>query len=357
MRTVVPFGPQHPVLPEPIHLDLVLEDEKVVEAVPSIGYVHRGLEKLVEKRDFKDYVFIAERICGICSFIHSECYCRAIESVMDIEIPPRAKYLRTIWSEYSRIHSHLLWLGLYADSMGYENLFMQAWRMREKVLDVFDATTGGRVIQSSSKVGGVRKDITAEQFSSMKDGLKSLTSEFEMLHSVFGGDKTIKSRSKGIGLLSKQDAWNLGGVGPVARASGLSFDIRQTGYEAYGDLEFEPVVLDNGDCYDRCMVRVEELFMSASLISQAIDKIPDGEIEVKVKGNPTGEFFARAEQPRGEVVHYIKAGGKKNLLRHRVRTPTMANLAPLVYMLKGCEMADVPVIVLSIDPCIGCMER
>ena len=154
-RSIVPFGPQHPVLPEPVHLDLVLEDETVVGAVPSIGYVHRGLESLVKKRDFKQYVYIAERICGICSCGHGLGYCMAVENVMGIEVPDRARYLRVIWVEMSRIHSHLLWLGLLADALGFESLFMESWRIREKILDMFDETTGGRIIHSVNKVGGV----------------------------------------------------------------------------------------------------------------------------------------------------------------------------------------------------------
>lgn len=147
-RTIVPFGPQHPVLPEPIHLDLVLEDEKVVEAIPSIGFVHRGLEELAGRRDFHDYQYVVERICGICSFKHGMAYCETLEQIFGAEVPPRAKYLRTIWGEMSRIHSHLLWLGLLADAFGFDALFMQCWRMREKVLDMFEASTGGRVIFS-----------------------------------------------------------------------------------------------------------------------------------------------------------------------------------------------------------------
>src|SRR5512133_3425063 len=162
-RTVIPFGPQHPVLPEPVHLDLLVEDEVVVEARPSIGFIHRGLEKLVEKKDFQEFVYVAERVCGICSFIHGQTYCQAIEEIMQIPVPPRALYLRTIWGELSRIHSHLLWLGLMADGMGFESLFMHSWRIREKVLDLIEATTGGRVIFGSCKVGGVRRDINADQ--------------------------------------------------------------------------------------------------------------------------------------------------------------------------------------------------
>src|SRR6478735_4267510 len=161
-RTIIPFGPQHPVLPEPVHLDLVVEDEKVVEARPSIGFVHRGLEKLVEKKDYVEFVYIAERICGICSFIHGQTYCQAIEGLMNIQVPPRAHYLRTIWGELSRVHSHLLWLGLMADAVGFESLFMHSWRVREQVLNIIEATTGGRVIFGTCKVGGVRRDIDPE---------------------------------------------------------------------------------------------------------------------------------------------------------------------------------------------------
>ena len=140
-RSVVPFGPQHPVLPEPIHLDLVLEDEKVIEAVPSIGYVHRGLESLVKKKNFNEMVYVAERVCGICSYMHGMGYCNAVEQIMNVEVPERAKYLRTIWCEMSRLHSHLLWLGLLADAFGFEALFMQSWRLREKILDMFEIST------------------------------------------------------------------------------------------------------------------------------------------------------------------------------------------------------------------------
>jgi len=356
-KIVVPFGPQHPVLPEPIHLDLVLEDERVVEAIPSIGYVHRGLELLVAKREYPEYVYIAERTCGICSFIHGMTYCQGIEQIMDVDVPPRALYLRTIWSEYSRLHSHLLWLGLFADAMGFENLFMNAWRLREQVLDVLEETTGGRVIQGSCKIGGVRRDIPQENLAGMAADLSPFEHALGELGTVFLKDDSVKSRLVGVGHLSRDDAYTLGAMGPVARGSGVAIDIRKTGYAAYRDLRFEPATETAGDCYARCAVRVKELFSSVDLIRQAIDRMPEGEIEVKVKGNPEGEYFSRAEQPRGELVHYVKGDGSKHLVRSRIRTPTLTNIPPLVKMLQGCELADVPIIVLSIDPCIGCMER
>ena len=356
-QIVVPFGPQHPVLPEPIHLDLVLEDERVVDVIPSIGYIHRGFEKLVEKREFTEYTYVAERTCGICSFIHGMTYCVGIEQIMKIDVPERAHYLRTIWSEYSRLHSHLLWLGLFADSFGFENLFMNAWRIRERVLDVFEKTTGGRVIQGSCKIGGVKRDISNETLDRMAKDLDTLDREMQELTNVFLQDGTVKHRLRNVGIISRNDAYLFGAVGPTARGSGVPIDIRKLGYAAYGKLNFQMVTDSCGDCYSRCLVRAKELFTSTDIIRQAIKKIPDGPIDVKVTGAPEGEYFSRAEQPRGELVHYIKGNGTKFLVRSRIRTPTLTNIPPLIKMLQGCELADVPVIVLSIDPCISCTER
>jgi len=356
-RIVVPFGPQHPVLPEPIHLDLVLKDEHVEEALPSIGYIHRGLETLVTRREYPEYVYIAERTCGICSFIHGMTYCQAVEKLVDCSVPERALFLRTIWSEYSRLHSHLLWLGLFADALGFENLFMASWRLRESVLDVLEETTGGRVIQGSCKVGGVRRDIPGETLERMRSGLDTIEREAGEIADVFLRDDSIISRTRGIGVLSREDAYALGAVGPTARASVVGIDLRKTGYAAYGRLSFSPVVETAGDCHARCVVRVKEIFTSIDLIRQAIAKIPDGPVEEKPKKNPEGDYFARSEQPRGELVHYVKGDGSRHLVRSRIRTPTLTNLPSLVRMLKGCNLADVPVIVLSIDPCIGCAER
>jgi len=356
-QTIVPFGPQHPVLPEPIHLDLVLEDEKVIQAIPSIGFIHRGLERLAEKKEFTDMVYVGERICGICSFIHSHAFCHAVEGVMKIEVPERAQYLRVVWGEMSRIHSHLLWLGLMADSFGFENLFMHSWRVRERLLDLVEATTGGRVIFGSCKIGGVRRDINEEAMGGVSKELVEIEKMSSEITSIFEKDSSVKKRTVGVGVITKEDAYLLGAVGPVLRASGNVSDMRMLGYGAYGQLQFQPVVETAGDCYARTQVRCREVHQSFGLIRQAIERIPAGPIDVKVTGTPTGEFSARLEQPRGEVFHYVKGNGTKFLERYRVRTPTFANVPPLVHMLAGCQLADVPVIVLTIDPCISCTER
>jgi len=356
-RSIIPFGPQHPVLPEPVHLDLIMEDEKVVEAVPSIGFIHRGLEKLVEKKDFMEFVYVAERVCGICSFIHGLTYCQAIEEIMKVPVPPRAKYLRVIWSELSRIHSHLMWLGLMADAFGFESLFMYSWKIREKILDIIEETTGGRVIFGSAKIGGCRRDIDADTLSRIIATLNGLEKEINEITNVFINDSSVKHRLVGVGVITREQAHTLGALGPTLRASGIASDTRQLGYAAYNELSFEPITETSGDSYARCVVRIKEIFQSIELIKEAASKIPLGEIAVKVTGTPNGEYFSRCEQPRGEVIYYVKSNGSRFLQRFRVRTPTFANLPALVKMLQGCSLADVPVLVLTIDPCISCMER
>ena len=356
-KMTIPFGPQHPVLPEPLHLKLVMEDEIVTEAIPQIGFVHRGLEKLCEIRDIHQMIQVVERVCGICSMIHAMCYCQAIEKQMGVTAPPRARFLRVVWSELHRMHSHLLWLGLYADAFGFESLFMQLWKIRERIMDINEATSGNRVIVSVNVIGGVRYDIPVEQQQWILKELDLVEKELKAIQTTMLNDYTVKKRTVGKGVLDKARAYELGAAGPTLRASGWAQDMRQLRYAAFDELDFEPVVETDGDAYARGAVRFRETLQSIDLVRQAIDKLPAGEINVKVKGFPEGEMVSRVEQPRGELLYYMKCDGSKHLERLRIRTPTFANIAPLLAMLPGCQLADVPVIVLSIDPCISCTER
>ena len=358
--SVIPFGPQHPVLPEPIHLDLVVEDEKVIEAIPQIGFIHRGLERLAQTKDYNQFVYVAERICGICAFGHSMGYSETVEKLMGIEIPVRAEYLRVIWHELSRIHSHILWLGLAADAFGFESLFMHCWRLRERVLDIFEKTTGGRVIFSVVKVGGVHRDITKDQFEHILTTLKGIEDEYNQIVKTFTTDSSVKNRLVGVGTISKEDAAKMSMVGPFLRASGVEYDVRmlRNGGYAYLD-EFKPVLRDEGDSYARVLVRTEEVNQSIAIIEELIKKIPEGDIDVKVTGGaPEGAEASNVlEQPRGECFYYVKGNGTKYLDRIRMRTPTSQNLAGMAVALAGCDVADVNTIILTIDPCISCTER
>lgn len=356
-RTVIPFGPQHPVLPEPVSLKLVMDDDKIIEALPALGYVHRGLEKLAELKDFNQTVYIVERVCGICSFMHSMAYARGIEDIMHIEIPERADFLRVIWAEIGRLQSHFLWLGLMADAFGFESLFMETWKYREKILDLMEMTTGNRVIISANKVGGVTKDMTKEHLDKILKTVDELEAEIKEVDKVFINNYTVKQRMVGIGILTTADAKEYSVVGPMARGSGIKYDIRQTGYSAYKHLDFDAVVEKDGDCYARCVVRIKEIYQSFDLIRQAVAKIPQGEIAVPVKGFPTGETISRLEQPRGEAIYYIKGNGTKNIQRLKIRTPTFANIPSLLKMLPGSNLQDAPILILTVDPCISCTER
>ncbi|MFZ5812667.1 MAG: nickel-dependent hydrogenase large subunit [Thermodesulfobacteriota bacterium] len=356
-RTILPFGPQHPVLPEPIHLKLVVEDEIVLEALPALGYVHRGLEKLCEIKDINQMVQVVERVCGICSCLHAVCYCQGIEGLVGLDVPPRAKFLRVIWGELHRMHSHLLWLGLFADAFGFESLFMQFWKVRERIMDIMEATCGNRVVISVNVIGGVRRDLSPEQCAWVLDQLALAEKDIKRLSSTILNDYTVCKRTKGKGVLTAEQAIRLGAAGPTLRGSGVAQDARQEGYAAYSGLEFSPVTEPDGDSYARGAVRFRETLQSIDLVRQAISRMPGGEIFAPSKAKPQGEITMRVEQPRGELFYYIKADGTKNLDRLRIRTPTFANIPPLLAMLPGIELADVPVVVLSIDPCISCTER
>ena len=361
-RSVIPFGPQHPVLPEPVHLDLVVEDEHVVEAIPQIGFVHRGLEKLVDRRDFNQFVYVAERVCGICSFGHGYGYASAVEKLLDIEIPRRAQYLRAILQELSRIHSHLLWLGLLADGFGFESLFNHCWRLRETILDIFQETCGGRIILSITIVGGMAHDIDDAMLRRVCEKLDDLKREYRDIMDTMLSDSSVRSRLVGVGSISFEEALELSMVGPFAKGSGVEHDMRTTGFDAYGDLEhFEPVIAVEGDCYARCKVRCLEVLQSIEIVKELVAKIPHdgigGKPGPKVLPAEGSRAHVLIEQPRGEAFYYVAGNGTKNLDRFRLRTPTSQNLGGLVRALQGVDLADVPMIILTIDPCISCTER
>ena len=359
-QTIIPFGPQHPVLPEPLHLDLVVEDEKVVEAIPQIGFVHRGLEKLTETRDYNQFIYIAERVCGICSFGHSLGYAETVEKLMGVEVPPRAEYLRVILHELSRVHSHILWMGLAADAFGYESLFMHCWRLRERVLNLFELMTGGRVILSAVLVGGMVRDQPAEVLKTVVEQLDGIKGEYAEIMRTLLTDTSVRSRLIGVGAISHDDAVAMGMVGPFGRASGVSCDIRRFGNGCYKNLsDFQEILATDGDCFARAEVRAKEVLQSIGIINEMIATIPEGDVSVPVKGNiPAGaQAMSALEQPRGECYYYALGNGTKYLERMRIRTPTSVNLAGMATALAGCDLADVNMIVLTIDPCISCTER
>jgi NADH-quinone oxidoreductase subunit D len=358
-KVKIPIGPQHPALKEPASFDLTLEGERIVDIVVKLGYNHRGIEKACEERSYLKDIYLLERVCGICSHSHSTCFVQAVEELAGLEVPKRGLYIRTLVAELERIHSHLLWLGVAAHEIGFDTLFMYTWRDREVVMDVLAMLTGNRVNYAINTIGGVRRDVTAQQVKEILQAIDKLEKETRYYIQVATQEISLIKRLSGVGFLSHDDAVKLGAVGPTARASGVDRDTRRDDpYAAYADVEFKVITENHCDVYGRTVVRLKELLESYSIIRQLLAKLPEGPIVVKAPRKiPPGEAFSRYEAPRGEDVHYVKSNGTEKPDRVKVRAPTLANLQCVSKMAKDMYLADIPIIIAAIDPCFSCTDR
>jgi len=360
MSYKIPMGPYHPALEEPYKLDLICEGETVTDAKLHIGFNFRGIEHLAETRNYIQVIALMERVCGICSNIHTLTLCQAMEGLTGLTPPPRALYIRTIMAELERLHSHVLWAGIAAKLMGFKTMFMTCFELREKVMDVLQAISGNRVNYSMNRIGGVNRDITEpDAILKMVEAL-----EVEMARTVipiFTTSSTARSRCAGIGVLTGEKAISCGVVGPVARASGLAQDIRRAApYAAYAEMEFDVPVQPDGDVRARLLVRALEIMESCKILRQALAKLPPGEIHTEGEKFPfmTGTATSRVEAPRGEVMYSVSwKEGSRNPARVHVRTPTFAVMPAIRWMVVGARLADTPLIQASIDPCYSCTDR
>ena len=360
MSYKIPMGPYHPALEEPYKLDLICEGETVIDAKLHIGFNFRGIEHLAETRNHIQVIALMERVCGICSNIHTLTLCRAMEGLTNLTPPPRAQYIRTIMAELERLHSHVLWAGIAAKLMGFKTMFMTCFEIREKIMDVLAAISGNRVNYSMNRIGGVNRDI--DDSAAILAMVQQL--EGEMMKTVipiFTTSSTARSRCAGIGVLTEEKAISCGVVGPTARASGLGQDLRRAApYAAYAELDFDVPVEKAGDVRARLFVRALEIIESCRILRQALTQLPPGEIntgEEKFKF-VTGTATSRVEAPRGEVIYSVSwKEGSRNPARVHVRTPTFANMPAVRWMVMGARLADTPLIQASIDPCYSCTDR
>ncbi len=359
-KTIIPIGPFHPLQEEPEFFELVVEGEKVVDINVHLGYNHRGIEKIAESKTFDQMVFLVERICGICSTSHPIANCNAVEEIAGIEIPERAKYIRSIIGEMERLHSHLLWLGLAGHFIGYNTLWMWAWKYREPILELFEAVTGNRNHYAMMKPGGVLRDIKEEHIAPLLKGLDEAEKKIGMLTKAALDDPVLTARLKGVGVLSKEDAIAYAAVGPTARASGVDIDVRRDEpYAAYGLVDWQVITQEGGDVLAKTVVRLLECFESMKIIRQCLERLRKvkGEIAVKVKEIPPGEGIGHHEAPRGETFHYVRSDGSNTPVRLKVRAPTYVNLPTCKVTVPGQSVADATLILASIDPCYCCTER
>lgn len=358
MSPQVPLGPFHPALEEPYKIEVTCDGETITDSRITVGFNFRGIEWLAERKNYTQGIALLERVCGICSNVHSMMYCRAVEAIADLEVPPRARYIRTVVSELERLHSHLLWAGVACNLIGFETLFMTCFSLREKVMETLEAISGNRVNYAMNCPGGVNRDITDPgAVLAAAKLIGDVTSR--KLIPVMTANPMVRSRCRGVGPLSREDAIAYGAVGPLARASGVPTDLRRSApYDAYGDLSFDVPVQTEGDVFARIVVRALEILESCKLIEQAIETMPSGPIS---QGHfprvPEGEATVRMEAPRGEVIYYMAAGGGDTPTRVKVRTPTFANMPTVQRMVLGQGISDLGLIQASIDPCYSCTDR
>lgn len=362
MKTIIPIGPYHPLQEEPEFFELEVEGEKVVGLNIKLGYNHRAIEKLSEGMHFDQVTFLVERICGICSTSHPFAYVQAVEDLAGIEIPERAKYIRCIIAELERIHSHLLWLGLAGHFIGYNTLWMWAWKYREIVLDLCEQISGNRNHYAMMRIGGVRRDILNKEIDELKNKTATLISAINMFKGAVVDDPVIGARTKGIGILTKEQAINYCVVGPTARASGIDIDVRRDSphNSAYNLLEWEVPVLEAGDVFAKVVVRVLEMLESVKIITQSFDRLRDlkeGEIWTEVREIPAGEGIGTYEAPRGEVFHYVRSDGGNTPFRHKVRAPSYMNVLSNEVAVIGGDISDACITLAAVDPCYCCTER
>ncbi len=356
----IPIGPFFPVLEEPVFIKVFVEGEDVVGIDYRGFFCHRGIEKLGDsKLSYNEIPFVAERICGICGFVHSTSYCQAMENAGDSHVPLRARYIRSIVLELERIHSHLLWLGIAGHILGFDTVLMQTWRIREPLMWLTEQITGNRKTYGMNLVGGVRRDIDAATAGKILKTLEKIDAEAKDLIAAAAEDNSIKMRLEHVGSLSREDARRICVVGPTARASGVAIDTRKDHpYLAYPDLDFKIAVQEGCDIWARTLVRAEELFTSISLIRQMIEKMPAGGIMAEYGPIPAWrEGIGASEAPRGECAHYVITGPDNRPYRWRVRASTYPQLQSIPRMLDKMTVADFPIIVGSIDPCFSCTER
>jgi NADH-quinone oxidoreductase subunit D len=359
---VINMGPQHPSTHGVLRVVLRLDGETVVNADVVIGYLHRGIEKLSENRNYTQIILLTDRMDYVAAATNNVGYCETIEKLMQIEVPRRARYMRTILMELQRIASHCLWVGTHAMDIGAMTVFLYAFRERELILDLFEEFCGARLTYNSMRIGGLPQDLPPGWDKKVLEFCKIMDAKLYEYEELLTHNRIWLERTKGIGVLSAQQAIDIGLSGPPLRGSGVPRDIRKDEpYAAYDEMEFDVAIGVAGDTYDRYLVRLEEFRQSLRIIRQATEGIPEGPIVGKVPRlikPAAGETYHAIESPKGELGYFIVSEGKStNPYRFRVRPPSFCNLQALSHMVKGHLIADVVALIGSLDVVLGEVDR
>lgn len=356
------FGPQHPSTHGVLRLKLKVDGERVVDCYPIIGYLHRGTEKLFELSPYFQNVPHTDRMDYVAAATNNLAYVGAVEKLVGMTVPPRASYIRTMLCELQRISSHLLWLATHAIDIGAMTPFFYCFRERELVLDLFEEYCGARLTLNCMRPGGQPYDLPVgwtERCAEFVDKFPAHVDEYEGL---LTNNRIWKKRTVGVGVLSPEAAIDYGITGPMLRASGVSWDIRRAmPYEAYGEMEFDIPIAQNGDTYDRYLVRMEEMRQSNRILKQCLEKLPVGAIMAKrprvLKAPKEGEAYYSIEGPKGEIGFYLVGDGTPNPHRCHVRAPSFINLQALPELAKGHLLSDLVALIGTTDIVLGEVDR
>ncbi len=358
---IINIGPQHPSTHGVLHLQIKLDGEQIIHIEPNLGFIHRGIEKICESLGYKQFIYLTSRMDYLSAHMNNQACSLVIEKAAKIEVPERAKAIRILMCELTRLASHQLWWGCMGLDLGAVSPFFYAFREREEILEIFEETCGTRLTMNYITPGGVMNDIDKDFIRKVKELVSQFKVNINEYHELLTGNKIFQARTKGIGHLSKEDAISLACTGPVARASGVSCDVRKLNpYDGYEKLDFKEIISEGGDCFARYLVRIEEMKQSMAIIDQLIDNIPSGDYRTKLKGVlklPVGEYFQSVETARGEFGVYIVSDGTSKPYRVKFRTPNFSNLGALVPSATGGKIGDLVAIMSTLDLIIPDIDR
>jgi NADH-quinone oxidoreductase subunit D len=358
---VLNMGPQHPSTHGVLRVILKLDGETVTDLDCDIGYLHRGVEKIAENDTYAMITPYWDRLDYVAAVSNDLCYVEGVEKLLQVEVPKRAEYLRVTLTELQRIASHLLWLGTHAMDIGAVTVLLYAFREREEILKIFEDFIGARLTAHAFRIGGLWWDAYPEFEQRVRDFLKILPGRIEEYETLLNANRIWLQRTVGIGIITAEDAINLSLTGPALRGSGVKYDVRKAQpYSAYSDFEFDIPVGENGDTYDRYLVRMEEIKQSAIIIEQALDRLPEGPVMAKVPKvikPPVGDIYHSIEAPKGEIGVYLVSDGTGKPYRMRIRPPSYINLQSLKHMSIGHLVADVVAIIGTLDIVLGEVDR
>jgi NADH-quinone oxidoreductase subunit D/NADH-quinone oxidoreductase subunit C/D len=358
---IINLGPQHPSTHGVLRFVVSLQGEVIKSLQPHIGYIHRGIEKMCESMTYQQIIHLTDRMDYLSAHMNNEAVCLCVEKALGIEVPERVKYIRTILDELTRIASHQLWWCSFGMDLGAQTCYFYGLRDREKILDIFEETTGGRLLVSYNTPGGLMWDIHPNFQKRIKEFIKYFRKKLPEYDQLLTGNVIMHGRTKGIGILSLEDAINYGITGPTGRASGFSCDVRKHHpYSAYDKVNFKEMLYNEGDTFHRYKARMDEMWESMKILEQLIDNIPEGDFTAKMKPViklPEGEYYQRVETSRGEFGVFIISKGDKYPYRVKFRTPCFSNLAVMNQLSSGFKIADLIAISGSIDLVIPDIDR